>query len=222
MPSTQQSRPRRQAKSRENGNGGKLTPWRELYSALFAPDFEIDERPIELREGMQTVEVALADSAAINTITGAGEGARDVISLVSSMMRREEKARLEAEAMRNQPRDDKEMQFLMKQMLPYLDSFDHVLEAARSMKPTEELDNWLKSVETLYFRALRIFERFGLAQLKTVGQVVNLDYHDVVEYRPSPNHSADTVIAERQKGYVYNNKLLRDAKVVVAMPMKGR
>jgi molecular chaperone GrpE len=68
----------------------------------------------------------------------------------------------------------------------------------------------------LYFRVLRIFERFGLVQLRTIGQAVNLDIHDVVEYRFSAHHEPDTIIAERQRGYVLDNKLLRDAKVVVA------
>ena len=40
--------------------------------------------------------------------------------------------------------------------------------------------------------------------------------HEVVEYRASEDHPNDVVISERQKGYVFRNKLLSDAKVVVA------
>lgn len=182
----------------------------ELYQLLLAPDFTIDERPISIHSGpMTTMELSLLDESS-------SAAPRDVISLVSAMMRREEKARLEAEEARNRPVEDRQFLLLIKQMLPYLDSFDHVLEAGRDMTPSDEVNNWLKSVEMLYFRILKILERFGLVQLRTLGQSVNLDIHDVVEYRFSAHQAADTVIAERQKGYVLDNKLLRDAKVVVA------
>ena len=49
-----------------------------------------------------------------------------------------------------------------------------------------------------------------------MGKKVDLNLHEVVEYRASADHPNDTVIGERQKGYVLRGKLLRDAKVVVA------
>ncbi len=61
-----------------------------------------------------------------------------------------------------------------------------------------------------------MLESYGLFQLKAVGAKVDLNLHEVVEYRPSTDHMNEIVISERQKGYVFRGKLMRDAKVVVA------
>jgi len=214
------------------GLGDRLRDsWHEFYGVLTAPDFVVDEQPVILKKSPTAMDVSTASlmrdgggvDAAGRPITGGAEMSRDLVSLISSMMRREEKARKEAEAMKNAPPPiDNQVMSLMRSMIPFLDSFDQVLTAARAMPTTEENTNWTKSLESLYFRVLKILERFGMVQMRTVGQVVNLDIHDVVEYRVSPNHPADTVIAERQKGYVFNNRLLRDAKVVVAQSNRSR
>jgi molecular chaperone GrpE len=83
------------------------------------------------------------------------------------------------------------------------------------------MTNWLKSIEALYFRILKVAENFGLVPLKAIGRVVDLDFHDVVEYRPSLDHPGDTVIAERQKGYLFKGRLLREAQVVVAQSLRS-
>ena len=105
---------------------------------------------------------------------------------------------------------------LFETLLPTLDGFDRVLSAARGYEGSEEIDNWLKSIESLYFRMLRMLESYGLFQIQAVGKKVDLNMHEVVEYRSSANYGNDIVISERQKGYVFRGRLLRDAKVVVA------
>jgi molecular chaperone GrpE (heat shock protein) len=109
-----------------------------------------------------------------------------------------------------------EAEKLLRNMLPTLDSFDRVLHFARTYPKNDDIDNWLKSVESIYFRLLNLLETYGLFQLRTIGSKVDLNLHEVVEYRPSAEHEHETVISERQKGYIYRGRLLRDAKVVVA------
>ncbi|HOE62480.1 MAG TPA: nucleotide exchange factor GrpE [Candidatus Sumerlaeota bacterium] len=104
----------------------------------------------------------------------------------------------------------------IKRQLPLIDGFERVLGLARQYPPSVEIDNWLKSVETIYYRMLKIFEKYGLKTLDTIGKPVNLNFHDVVEYRPTTEYPNEVVICERQKGYLLKGKLIRDAKVVVA------
>jgi molecular chaperone GrpE (heat shock protein) len=224
-------------------SAGLAGMWSELKALLFAPDFPLDEeKPEEIRPSALRWHL----SAFSGPETGADESktevksespsgsdtkflAPDAISMVSELMRREEASRREAELAKLRAAaasegggDNKQMVQLMKQLLTVLDSLERIAEAGRGMTPSPELANWLKSIDALYARALSVLERFGLAQMRSLGQVVNLDYHEVIEYRPSPNHPANTIIAEPQKGYVFNNRLLRDAKVVVAMPMRRK
>ncbi len=142
--------------------------------------------------------------------------AADILTMACENLRESE--RLHSVAMELQGRKDRpeEAERLIKSLLPTLDGFDRVLHLGQSYPQDEVIENWLKSVESIYLRLLTTLENFGLHQLRTVGTKVNLGLHDVVEYRPSPEHDSDVVISERQKGYILNGKLLRDAKVVVA------
>lgn len=144
------------------------------------------------------------------------QAGRDIMSMASESLRENERLNdlaRELETRRDRP---EEAERLIKSILPTLDGFDRVLHLGRSYPQNEVIDNWLKSVESIYFRLLNTLENYGLYQMRVVGSQVDLNLHEVVEYRPSADHANDTIISERQKGYILNGKLLRDAKVVVA------
>lgn len=109
----------------------------------------------------------------------------------------------------------------VKQLLPFLDNFAHLLDMARERPPSEEVNNWLKSVEALYFRITSLLETFDLRFVNSIGKEVNLDIHEVIDYRFTDQFPHNTVIKEHSKGVVFRGHLLRDAKVVVACNPKG-
>jgi molecular chaperone GrpE len=185
----------------------------ELRALLFEPDFVIDEKPAPIEHGRHQMSTLSMKALTEEDIPAKA----DLLTVFTHIVRRELAAIERAVAAENKPAgDSKELERFMKQFVPFLDSFDRVLEAARAAEPTPELTNWLKAVEGLYFRVLKICERYELVPLKAVGKVVDLDRHEVVEYRFSPDHPGDTVISERQKGYLFRGRLLREAQVVVA------
>jgi molecular chaperone GrpE len=170
---------------------------RRLLGYLLTNEFVLDEKPASVHFLRAENEEDL------------GEG-------LSALMIENERLQDLADELSRRNAQPQEMEKFIKTLLPTLDSFDRVLSLAREYPKSDEIDNWLKSVESISFRLLSMLEGYGLYQLKTVGAKVNLDLHEVVEYRPSVDHPNDTVISERQKGYVFRGKLLRDAKVVVA------
>jgi molecular chaperone GrpE len=143
---------------------------------------------------------------------------KDVLSVLSELLK--EKSEVQQLAVKlkytRDSANSEELEQLMKSILPFLDGLEHVLKIARAHPPSEEVDNWLKTIETLYFRVTNILEKYGLKAIESVGKPVDLDFHEVVEYIPSKESLNNTVIAERQKGYIFKNRVLRDAKVVVA------
>ena len=170
---------------------------RRLLGYLLTNEFVVDEKPAPVHFLRAENEEDL------------GEG-------LSALMIENERLQDLADELSRRNAQPQEMEKFIKTRLPTLDSFDRVLSLAREYPKSDEIDNWLKSVESISFRLLSMLEGYGLYQLKTVGAKVNLDLHEVVEYRPSVDHPNDTVISERQKGYVFRGRLLRDAKVVVA------
>lgn len=141
---------------------------------------------------------------------------KDFTELVSHMMNQNDRVNEIRAKLKKQRSLTKQTEKLIKDLLPTLDGFDRVLYLGQTYPQGEIIDNWLKSVESIYIRLLNLLETYGLYQLKTIGAPVDLNLHEVVEYRPSDDFENDTVIGERQKGYIYLGKLLREAKVVVA------
>ena len=170
---------------------------RRFLGYLLTSEFVVDEKPVPVHFLRREHEEDLGEGLGVLMLEN--ERLQDLADELSKRS--------------GQPQD---LEKFIRTLLPTLDSFDRVLSLAREYPKSDEIDNWLKSVESISFRLLSMLEGYGLYQLKTVGAKVNLDLHEVVEYRPSVDHPNDTVISERQKGYVFRGKLLRDAKVVVA------
>lgn len=143
-------------------------------------------------------------------------GDKDLKSLVGKLMFENERVNEINSKLKKQKASPKQLEKIIKDLLPTLDGFERVIYLGQAYPQGEVIENWLKSVESIYFRLLNLLETHGLFQLKTIGAKVDLNLHEVIEYRPSPDYENDTIISERQKGYIYLGKLLREAKVVVA------
>ncbi|GAB4315572.1 MAG: hypothetical protein Kow0059_07710 [Candidatus Sumerlaeia bacterium] len=140
----------------------------------------------------------------------------DLKTLITNiLLERERLAHLTNELMQARA-DNGEMERLMRKILPFLDSLERILYLGRSYPPTEEVTNWLTGLESLYFRMVNTLEKFGLIAVQAEGRPVDLDCQEVVEYVSTQDHPHNFVIKERQKGYLFRGKVLRDAKVVVA------
>jgi molecular chaperone GrpE len=186
-----------------------------LRDYLSPQEFVIDEQPVPVSFSEPGKGAPDDEKQAISRVFGEITGndlASQLSALLVEQVRLSEKAR-QLEMIR--PRED-EFGGFVRQALPFLDNFSHLLEMAREHPASEELTGWLKGVEALYFRILNLFEAFGLRFINSVGKRVDLDYQEVIEYLPSRDHPHDTVIREVQKGVVFRDRLIRDAKVVVA------
>jgi molecular chaperone GrpE len=177
-----------------------------LWKSLFSTEFIIDEPKKEVYVEPKKDEKRESD---------------DLISLLSEVMVENERLADLTSQLEEKSGSPEELMRFVRSLIPFLDSFERVLFLARNHPPSEEIDNWLRGVESIYFRILNTLERFGLKAMETIGRGVNLDMHEVVEYRPTHEYPHNTIITERQRGYVFRGKILRDAKVVVAYNERG-
>lgn len=173
----------------------KLWPLSEL-------EFVIDEQPVMIGEA--------------GAVAKEGAEGGDLIGQLSSLLAEKEQLSVTVKLLERRGAVEDEMEKLMRRILPVLDGFERILGAGRGYPDDHPVANWLRSVESLYFRLKNLLDKHGLVEIEPVGQRVNLDLHEVVECRYSPDHEPDTIIAVRQRGYVFRGRLLRDAQVVVA------
>lgn len=112
----------------------------------------------------------------------------------------------------------KEKEDFFRRILPILDGFDEIFEyAERSDVETDEtLANWLKTLGTLYRRLLSALEKEGLIKIESLGKPLDLSLHEVIDTRIDPSVPENTVVEEVVRGYRFGQRMLRDAKVIVA------
>lgn len=177
-----------------------------LFNRVIKEEFVVDEAPCDISYR----------NCAGDGPTAFEQEQDDLFSLLCDLLRRHEDLDDINRRLQETQGQSDEMESLIVKLLSALDSFDRVLFLARNHTVSDEMSNWLRSIEGLYFRVTEILESVGLVALKTVGRTVDLDLHEVVSVQYAPEQPVDTIVSERRKGYVFRGKLLRCAMVVVA------
>jgi len=99
-------------------------------------------------------------------------------------------------------------------LLKFLSVADN-LERALSHAELKE-DGLRDGIQLTYQELQHLLAQEGVEPMAAEGQFFDPSYHEAVAIIPTSEAEADTVVAEVQKGYLYQDQLLRPAKVHVA------
>lgn len=141
----------------------------------------------------------------------------DLVSTLSEILA--ENTRLERLSQELKPASAQDDEFgrFARKAIPIVDALDRIVELGKEHGESEEMRGWFESVESLYDRVLRTLEAHDLHVMQCLGQPVDFGLHDVIELRRTREYPHHTVIQEIRKGIVFRDRVLRDAKVVVAL-----
>ena len=101
---------------------------------------------------------------------------------------------------------------LLQAILPALDNLARAIEGG---KKTKEIDSLLEGVEMTHRQFLSILERYGVRPIQAVGDFFNPEKHEALAHQEN-EEEPHKVIAEVEKGYLFHDRLLRPAKVIVS------
>lgn len=104
-----------------------------------------------------------------------------------------------------------------KNLLSVADNLHRALGAIPEDKrdECEGLVNLLKGVELTEADLMKAFEKNGIKKMDIIGQVFDPNFHQVVQEVEDASKPNGTIIAELQTGYMLNDRILREAMVVV-------
>jgi molecular chaperone GrpE len=103
---------------------------------------------------------------------------------------------------------------LLREILPVLDNFERALAAA----PSGEGDRGFRTgVELIHRNFLAALERVGVRPFVAVGQPFDPTRHEAVARTERRDVDDQTVVSEALRGYLYHDRVLRPAQVVVAV-----
>lgn len=98
-------------------------------------------------------------------------------------------------------------------MLPVVDNFERALEQAKSA--TDPLAV-VQGIEMIYRQFLAILEKYKIRPFDSLGEPFNPEKHEAMAQHEHPDYEDNTIMAELQRGYYLDERLLRPARVVVS------
>ncbi len=114
--------------------------------------------------------------------------------------------------------DDQRVQIIcstLSEILPVVDNFER---ARQQLNPQhEEAQNLHRSYQGLYKQLVDVFKQLGVSPMRVEGETFDPNLHEAVLREESHDYPEDVIVAELQRGYHLNGRVLRHALVKVSM-----
>lgn len=101
-----------------------------------------------------------------------------------------------------------------KELLSVADNLQRALSAVDE-QTRENCGAFIEGVEMTQKELFHVFEKFGVKKVDCMGKVFDPNLERVVQEVEDPEKPAGTVIAELQSAYTINDRILREAMVIV-------
>jgi molecular chaperone GrpE len=104
---------------------------------------------------------------------------------------------------------------LLETLWPVLDDLGLALASA----PAELAEQpWVQGIHLVARRLMQVFQQLGIRQIGAPGEPFDPRWHEAVMTERRADMSAETVVQVIRPGYVFGERVLRPAQVVVAAP----
>ena len=104
---------------------------------------------------------------------------------------------------------------ILKELLPGIDNIERAMDQG---KDANNLESLLEGVELTRNGLMATLEKYGVKAIESLGQPFDPNIHEAIAMEETDEIDSNMVLREFQKGYLYKDRLLRPAKVVVSKP----
>lgn len=94
--------------------------------------------------------------------------------------------------------------------------YDDLERSLNHINDDNSFDSLKKGLELVYEKFTKILESQGVKKIDAKGKQFDVDYHEALMQQPSPGVEPNTVIDVIEQGYLYKDKVIRHAKVIVS------
>ncbi len=101
-----------------------------------------------------------------------------------------------------------------KGLLSVADNLQRAIDSVKDQN-VDSCEILIKGVELTQEELLKVFGRFNIKKMEIMDTVFDPNFHQVVQEVEDKTKPAGTIIAELQSGYMINDRILREAMVVV-------
>lgn len=102
---------------------------------------------------------------------------------------------------------------LLVNLLPLVDDFERALQA---IETTDDINAIKEGVQLIYNKFINFLHQYNVKEIPTINQEFDTQLHEAVSTIPAPNEDLKGKIVDCVlKGYTLNDKVIRNAKVIV-------
>jgi molecular chaperone GrpE len=105
---------------------------------------------------------------------------------------------------------------LLSELIPVLENFDRALA---HIEATENYESLKKGIDIAYRQLLNVLDKFGLKEFSCLGQEFDPKTAEAVSFVETNDKPQNTITHELNKGYLYQNRVIRPAKVIISKPV---
>lgn len=107
---------------------------------------------------------------------------------------------------------------LLNDLITIIDDFERAIQSSSSSKNFDSFYSGIKLIEKQFTGMLE--KKWGLKRINSVGEEFDPKKHEAIGMEESKKYKTQTVVEDYQKGYFLQDRILRPAKVKVAIPVK--
>lgn len=109
------------------------------------------------------------------------------------------------------------------EFLPIADACERALRILNEARSAPgNLQQYQDGVELLYRQVFDALSRAGVIPIKTEGKQFDPHLHEALSREETPDFEEGTVVKELRRGYLFKDRLLRPAQVIVAVHPQGK
>jgi len=102
---------------------------------------------------------------------------------------------------------------LIIKLLPTIDDLERSIE---HMKEETDVQKIKEGVQLIYNKFVKILDEQGVKKIESVGKPFSVEFHEALMQRADDSVPPHTVIDELETGYMYKDRVIRHAKVIVS------
>ena len=102
--------------------------------------------------------------------------------------------------------------FILK-ILTIVDDLERTLV---HLEESENSKSIAEGIKLVYEKFVRILKEQGVSPIESIGKPFNVDFHEALLQRKDSTVKPHTVLDDIQKGYIYKDKVIRHAQVIVS------
>ena len=102
---------------------------------------------------------------------------------------------------------------IIAKLLPIIDDLERSL---KHMDDAKDLDSVKNGVKMIYDKFMKILDAQGVKKIEAAGKPFDVDFHEALMQQKSDGVEPHTVLEEVESGYIYKDRVIRHAKVIVS------